>query len=140
MKAHLTRRYIFSASHRLHSPALSDEQNSAVYGKCNNPHGHGHNYTLEVTVSVPVDAATGMVCDLAGLDEAVRANVLSRFDHQNLNSLDDFAEHVPTTENLAEATFRILQRSFSLAHLEKIRIEETLMNTFEYAGGAPPRR
>ncbi len=66
MKAHLTRRYIFSASHRLHSDSLSDEQNRAVYGKCNNPHGHGHNYALEVTVSGQVDPATGMVCNLVG--------------------------------------------------------------------------
>ena len=71
MKAYLTRRYIFSASHRLHADELSDEQNSAVYGKCNNPHGHGHNYSLEVTVSGQVSPETGMVCNLVDLDEAV---------------------------------------------------------------------
>src|SRR5215469_9234078 len=105
MKAHLTRRYIFSASHRLHTDALSEAQNADVYGKCNNPHGHGHNYALEVTVSGPVDEATGMVCNLVDLDDAVRREVLERFDHQNLNVLQDFATVVPTTENLAEVTF-----------------------------------
>ena len=76
MKAHLTRRYIFSASHRLHSQSLTPEENRAVYGKCNNPHGHGHNYALEVTVSGQVDPATGMVCNLDDLDSAVRDQVI----------------------------------------------------------------
>ena len=68
MKAHLSRRYLFSASHRLHSDAMSVEENKSTYGKCNNPYGHGHNYTVEVTVSGQVDAHTGMVCNLADLD------------------------------------------------------------------------
>jgi 6-pyruvoyltetrahydropterin/6-carboxytetrahydropterin synthase len=140
MKAHLTRRYIFSASHRLHAGGLSDEQNRATYGKCNNPHGHGHNYSLEVTVSGQVSPETGMVCNLVDLDEAVRHTVLDRFDHQNLNTLDDFAVLVPTTENLTESIYDILKQSFHSAHLEKVRIEETLNNSFEYAGGAELRR
>ena len=68
MKAHLTRRYMFSASHRLHSDEMSEEENRATYGKCNNPYGHGHNYMVEVTVSGPVDDQTGMVCNLVDLD------------------------------------------------------------------------
>ena len=135
MKAHLTRRYMFSASHRLHANALSDAENAATYGKCNNPHGHGHNYSLEVTVSGQVSRETGMVCNLVELDEAVRRHVIHQFDHQNLNTLADFASLVPTTENLAEAIYNILNQCFRSAHLEKIRIEETLMNSFEYAGG-----
>jgi 6-pyruvoyltetrahydropterin/6-carboxytetrahydropterin synthase len=134
MKAHLTRRYIFSASHRLHTDALSDEQNRAVYGKCNNPHGHGHNYALEVTVSGQVDPATGMVCNLVDLDDAVRREVLERFDHVNLNLRPEFTHYVPTTENLSEAIFGILKQNFNAAHLEKIRLEETAMNSFEYDG------
>jgi 6-pyruvoyltetrahydropterin/6-carboxytetrahydropterin synthase len=136
MKAYLTRRYILSASHRLQADALSDEQNRATYGKCNNPHGHGHNYSLEVTVCGQVSPDTGMVCNLVDLDEAVRRTVLDRFDHQNLNTLAEFASRVPTTENLTEIIFNILKQSFHSAHLEKIRIEETLNNSFEYAGGA----
>src|SRR5271165_7637432 len=107
MKAYLTRRYMISASHRLQSAVLSDEQNRATYGKCNNPHGHGHNYALEVTVSGQVSPETGMVCDLVDLDEAVRHTVLDRFDHQNLNRLKDFAALVPTTENLTEIIYKI---------------------------------
>jgi len=76
MKAYLTRRYWFSASHRLHSAEMSAEQNQAVYGKCNNPHGHGHNYSLEVTVSGPVDSQTGMVCNLVDLDRFVNDKIL----------------------------------------------------------------
>jgi 6-pyruvoyltetrahydropterin/6-carboxytetrahydropterin synthase len=140
MKAHLTRRYLFSASHRLHSDELSDEQNRAVYGKCNNPHGHGHNYNLEVTVSGQVDAKTGMVYDLGKLDSAVKREVLDRFDHENLNTRTEFRKSVPTTENLSELIFNILQQSLSGVHLEKVRLEETMMNSFEYAGGAELRR
>ncbi len=139
MKAHLTRRYIFSASHRLHSDELSEEQNQAVYGKCNNPYGHGHNYALEVTVSGQVEPSTGMICNLVDLDDAVRREVLARFDHQNLNLRDEFAAIVPTSENLSEVIFNILKQSFKAAHLEKVRLEETLMNSFEYAGDAEPR-
>lgn len=133
MKAHLTRRYRFSASHRLHSDAMSDAENAATYGKCNNPHGHGHNYALEVTVSGQVDE-NGMVCNLADLDGLVAREIIDRFDIQNLNALPEFAEIVPTTENLSIAVYDILQRGFRLAHLERVRFEETMMNSFEYFG------
>ena len=138
MKAYLTRRYMISASHRLQSDGLTDEQNRATYGKCNNPYGHGHNYAIEVTISGQVSPATGMVCDLADLDGAVKKNVIDRFDHQNLNVLAEFATQVPTTENLAAVIYDILKQRFTAAHLEKVRIEETLMNSFEYAGGSEP--
>jgi 6-pyruvoyltetrahydropterin/6-carboxytetrahydropterin synthase len=139
MKAYLTRRYMFSASHRLHSDAMSPQENAAIYGKCNNPHGHGHNYALEVTVSGPVDQGTGMACNLAELDGFVHREILERFDHQNLNALPEFGHAVPTTENLCVAIYEILQRGFPHAHLEKVRFEETMMNSFEYAGGREPR-
>jgi 6-pyruvoyltetrahydropterin/6-carboxytetrahydropterin synthase len=134
VKAYLTRRYVFSASHRLHSDAMSDAENVSTYGKCNNPHGHGHNYTLEVTVSGPVNQKTGMVCNLTDLDEFVHAEILERFDHQNLNTLSEFATIVPSTENLCVLVYDILQRGFRHAHLEKVRFEETMMNSFEYWG------
>ena len=134
MKAHLTRRYMFSASHRLHSDEMSEEQNRATYGKCNNPYGHGHNYTVEVTVSGPVDERTGLVCNLVDLDGFINREIMERYDHQNLNLLPEFADDVPTTENLCIAIYDIVQRGFSVAHLEKVRIEETMMNSFEYSG------
>ncbi len=140
MKAHLTRRYMFSASHRLHSGAMSANENLATYGKCNNPYGHGHNYVLEVTVSGPVDSHTGMVCNLMDLDSFVEREVLSRYDRENLNMRPEFASHVPTTENLCVEIFQILQQGFDLAHLEGIRIGETMMNSFEYSGGAEIRK
>ena len=125
---------MFSASHRLHSDAMSEAENVATYGKCNNPYGHGHNYALEVTVSGAVDEGTGMVCNLTDLDEFVRGEILERFDHQNLNTLTEFAATVPTTENLCMVIYDILQRGFRYAHLEKVRFEETMMNSFEYWG------
>src|SRR5690242_19744939 len=135
MKAYLTRRYWFSASHRLHSGNMSATENQAVYGKCNNPHGHGHNYALEVTVAGQVDPRTGMVCNLADLDSFVEEEILERFDHQNLNTLSEFKEIVPTTENLCVEVYGILERKFRHAQVEKIRVEETMLNSFEYAGG-----
>jgi 6-pyruvoyltetrahydropterin/6-carboxytetrahydropterin synthase len=131
MRAHLTKRYAFPASHRLHVDGMSDEQNQAVYGKCNNPHGHGHNYILEVTVSGEVDRATGMVCNLADLNEFVQREVLDRFDHANLNTLPLFKERVPTTENLCLEIQRILSEGFKPAKVEKIKIKETKKNSFE---------
>src|SRR5277367_4275483 len=140
MKAHLTRRYHFSSSHRLDSADLSAAENLATYGKCNNPHGHGHNYALEVTVSGPVDPATGMVCNLVDLDSFVDREVLSRYHLENLNTLQEFSELVPTTENLSIEIYEILQRGFQQAHLERVRLEETMMNSFEYAGSVEPRK
>jgi 6-pyruvoyltetrahydropterin/6-carboxytetrahydropterin synthase len=134
MKAHLSRRYLFSASHRLHSEAMSSAENQAIYGKCNNPFGHGHNYTVEVTVSGRVDEKTGMVCNLTDLDSFMEREVLARYGHENLNMLPEFAQEVPTTENLCIQIYEIVQRSFHFAHLERIRLEETMMNSFEYAG------
>jgi 6-pyruvoyltetrahydropterin/6-carboxytetrahydropterin synthase len=134
MIAHLTRRYHFSSSHRLHSAEMSAAENLSTYGKCNNPYGHGHNYTLEVTVSGSVDASTGMVCNLVDLDGFVEREVLSRFHLQNLNTLPEFAKIVPTTENLCIEIYEILHRGFQKAHLEGVRVEETMMNSFEYVG------
>jgi 6-pyruvoyltetrahydropterin/6-carboxytetrahydropterin synthase len=134
MKAHLSRRYLFSASHRLHSDAMSDEENQATYGKCNNPYGHGHNYTLQVTVAGPVNEKTGMVCNLADLDGFIEKEVLARYDHENLNMLPEFAQQVPSTENLCIHIYEIVHRGFHPAHLERVRIEETMLNSFEYAG------
>jgi 6-pyruvoyltetrahydropterin/6-carboxytetrahydropterin synthase len=140
MKVYVTRRYFFSASHRLHNQSLSDAANRETYGKCNNLHGHGHNYFLEVTVSGPIAPETGMVCDLAALDSTVSREILDRFDHQNLNELQDFSNIVPTTENLTIRVQQLLSRVPVPAHLEGIRIEETSNNSFEYAGAEPPRR
>ena len=134
MKAHLSRRYLFSASHRLHSDEMSEAENDWTYGKCNNPYGHGHNYTLQVTVSGPVDAQTGMVCNLVDLDSFIEREVLARYDKENLNTLSEFQEAVPTTENLCLQIYEIMQRGFNKAHLERVRLEETMMNSFEYAG------
>jgi 6-pyruvoyltetrahydropterin/6-carboxytetrahydropterin synthase len=134
MRAYLSRRYTFSASHRLHSDALSEERNRVVYGKCNNPHGHGHNYVVEVTVGGQVDPVTGMVCSLADLDDCVRTKVIDRFDHTNLNLDQQFAREVPTTENLCIAIHSLLAEHFTHADLERVRVEETSNNFFEYAG------
>ena len=137
MKAYLSRRYHFSASHRLHSDAYDDLRNGEIYGKCNNPHGHGHNYTVQVTFSGQVDPVTGMVCNLGDLDAFAKENLLDRFDHRNLNTLACFANRVSTTENLSIEVHRIFA-GFSLAHLEQVHIEETSNNSFDYAGGSIP--
>ena len=135
MKAYLTRRYKFSASHRLNSSHFGDQENREIYGKCNNPHGHGHNYKVEVTVSGQPDPETGMICNLADLDGFVERKVMPRFAFSNLNELDVFRNTVPTTENLSRELFHLLRDQFQLATVEKVRIEETMMNSFEYAGG-----
>jgi 6-pyruvoyltetrahydropterin/6-carboxytetrahydropterin synthase len=139
MKAHLTRRYWLAASHRLHSESMSEEENRTTYGKCNNPYGHGHNYGVEITVSGQVDPRTGMICDLDELDRFVNEQIIERFDHQNLNTLNEFTQLVPTSENLCEIIYDIVKRGFRAAHLEKVKLQETSQNSFEYAGRAELR-
>jgi 6-pyruvoyltetrahydropterin/6-carboxytetrahydropterin synthase len=138
LKIELGRRYRFAASHRLHSAQLSEAENDRLYGKCNNPHGHGHNYVLEVGVSGRVDPATGMIANLADLDSFVEREVLEPFDHRALNEeVAAFRDKVPTTENLCIEIFRRL-RSFSAAKLERVRVEETSNNSFEYTADDVP--
>lgn len=137
MKLHLARRYRFCASHRLHSSQLKEDENQRVYGKCNNPYGHGHNYVVEVAVSGPVDPATGMIANLTDLDAFVETQVIEPFDHRYLNEeIPEFRDHVPTTENLCIEIFNRLRR-FPHARLERVLVEETARNSFEYAGETP---
>ena len=131
MKISLSRRYHFAASHRLHTPKLSEEENKRVYGKCSNPYGHGHNYVVEVTVTGPVDPETGMIANLAELDPFVQGEVIEPFDQKFLNEeVAEFREQVATTENVCREIFRRL-KSFPLARLERVRVEETSKNSFE---------
>jgi 6-pyruvoyltetrahydropterin/6-carboxytetrahydropterin synthase len=128
----LTRRYRFAASHRLHCPTLSPEENRRLYDKCNNPYGHGHNYVFEVTVSGPVDSQTGMIANLSDLDSFVEREVIEPFDQKYMNEdVSDFTASVPTTENLCRAIYRRLA-PFPAARVERVRIEETSKNSFEF--------
>ena len=134
----VTRRYRFVASHRLHTPRLSEARNRDLYGKCNNPYGHGHNYEVEITVRGPVDERTGRAVDPAALDRLVQREVLDRFDHRNLNvEIAEFGEVVPTSENIGLQIDRRLRAGWPSAfpggwpRLEKIRIAETERNIFE---------
>jgi 6-pyruvoyltetrahydropterin/6-carboxytetrahydropterin synthase len=137
LKLELGRRYCFSASHRLHTAHLTEEENCRVFGKCNNPYGHGHNYVVEVSVSGKVDPATGMIANLADLDAFVQQQVLEDFDHKSLNEdVPAFRDKVPTTENVCIEIFQRLKK-FPLANLERVRVEETGKNSFEYAGENP---
>ena len=134
MKAYFGRRYMLSASHRLNAESLSAEENQATYGKCNNPYGHGHNYVVEVLAGGQVDAETGMVVDLAALDDVVLSRVIGRFDHSNLNLDPLFVNRVPTTENLCRTIYELLDGAIEPAKLEQVRVEETENNFFEYSG------
>lgn len=134
LKLALTRRYNFVASHRLHSASFSEEENGRIYGKCSNPYGHGHNYLVEVSVSGPVDPATGMIANLADLDGFVEREVLEDFDHRYLNKeVPIFQKTVPTSENLCIEIYKRL-KNFPSAKLEGIRLEETSLNSVAYSG------
>ncbi len=134
MKAYFGRRYMLSASHRLHTDALSAEENRAAYGKCNNPHGHGHNYVVEVLTAGSVNPETGMVADLVELDAVVRSKVLERFDHANLNLDPLFTGRVPTTENLCRVVFDLLNDALPEGEVDYVRVEETENNFFQCYG------
>ena len=132
----MTRRLHFSAGHRLHCAAISDEENRRIYGKCNNPNGHGHNYWLEVTITGPKDPLTGMVVDLKELDLVVRRRVLDEVDHASLNDDVEWMKGiVPTTENLAEAIWgRLHGHVPAPGVLHEVRVHETEKNIAAYRG------
>jgi 6-pyruvoyltetrahydropterin/6-carboxytetrahydropterin synthase len=132
---YLTRRETFSASHRLNNPEFSPEVNNAIYGKCNNVHGHGHNYVLEVVVKGEINHRTGYVIDLKELKEIIHENVIEKVDHRHLNYDVDFMKGViPTTENFAVAIWHQLQDKIKSGKLYSIKLYETENNYVEYKG------
>lgn len=123
---YLTRKCEFAASHHYHNPAFSAEENRRIFGKCNNPHGHGHNYTLEVTVKGAVDTTTGFVLDLKQLKDVMNREVVDALDHRYLNKeVPEFATLIPTTENIAISIWKRLERKLTVAKLHRIRVYET---------------
>lgn len=134
----LTRRYRFSASHRLHSDQFSEDENFKLYDKCNNPYGHGHDYILDVCVAGPIDRETGLVVNVQALDALVKDRVLKDFDHRYLNTdVPDFEELVPTSENILRVTRDRLNAHWRSAfpgpwpRLADIRLRETRRNSFD---------
>jgi len=122
----ITRKMEFSASHRYDNPAFSPEENRRVFGKCNNPHGHGHNYTLEVTVAGEPDPQTGMVLDLKELKELLEREVMRRMDHRHLNfEVPELAGKIPTCENIARVIWDLLEPQITQGRLHKIRLYES---------------
>ena len=134
---HFSRRYRFSASHRLHVDALAPERNRDIFGKCNNPYGHGHNYVAQVTLSGAIDPDTGMVTNLGDLDIFAQREFLDAFDHANLNTIDCFRDTVPSTENVCLELWRIFT-AYPHAKLERVHVEETGNNSFDYFGSGAP--
>ncbi|MBI3604037.1 MAG: 6-carboxytetrahydropterin synthase [Nitrospirae bacterium] len=133
-RASLTRRYHFSAAHRLSSERLSETDRRRLFGKCGHPEGHGHNYVLAVTVGGAIDPDTGMVTDIQALDRVVRERVVQRFDHRNLNQDPDLARSVPTGETLARLIWDSLVKAIPAGRLERVGLGETRETSYEYAG------
>ena len=132
---YLTRREVFSASHRLWNEALSDDQNYALYGKCANPNGHGHNFVLEVTVAGPVKGESGFAVDFKKLKHLVRTEIIDKTDHKHLNYDVDFLKGtIPTAENIARAFWHVLEARMGESKLYSIRLHETENNMVEYRG------
>ena len=131
----ITRRLTFNAAHRVHNPALSEAENKALFGKCNNPNWHGHNYTLDVSVTGEVDERTGYVIDLGALKRIVEREVIDKVDHKNFNLEVDFMRGViPTTENIVVAIWRVLAPAIAPARLTRLVLWETPNNYVEYDG------
>ncbi len=131
----ITRRATFSAAHRLHSPALSEQGNRDLFGKCNNPHGHGHNYVLEVTVQGEIDPRTGMVINLTDLKQAIEEAIIKPYDHQHLNYEPPFDEINPTAENMAVVFWKLLEAKLGTGLLFEVKLHETENNSAVYRGG-----
>jgi 6-pyruvoyltetrahydropterin/6-carboxytetrahydropterin synthase len=132
---YVSRREVFSASHRLHNQNLSDEENQNIFGKCNNLNGHGHNYILEIIICGEVDEKTGYLIDLKLLKTILIENIIKKVDHKHLNYDVDFLQGIiPTTENLAIAFWNQLQGKIPSGKLYAIRLHETENNYIEYKG------
>lgn len=123
----------FNAAHRIHNPALSDDDNIRIYGKCNNPNFHGHNYELTVRVCGEVDPNTGYVMDLGQLSSIIKEHVLDRLDHMNLNiDVPEFRDVIPTAENIVITVYTML-RSQLPDHLDlHVILGETPRNIVQY--------
>jgi 6-pyruvoyltetrahydropterin/6-carboxytetrahydropterin synthase len=135
----VTARLTFSAAHRLHNPNRDAAWNREIYGKCDNPKGHGHNYALEVSVKGPIDPETGMVIDLKRLKDIMRAQVIDRVDHTNLNEDVDFLQGVvPTAENLARCFWQQLAPAIREGELHEVVLHETERNSVRYRGEDEP--
>lgn len=131
----ITRRMMFNAAHRVHNPALSDAENTALFGKCNNPNWHGHNYTLDVSVTGSIDDKTGYVIDLSQVKAIVQREIIEKVDHRNFNLEVDFMRGIiPTTENIVVAMWRVLAPAMAPAKLTKLVLWETQNNYVEYSG------
>jgi 6-pyruvoyltetrahydropterin/6-carboxytetrahydropterin synthase len=130
----VTRRVHFNAAHRLHSPALSDEDNRKVFGRCNNPNYHGHNYELDVSVRGEVDPVTGFVASLDSVKQVVVERVVAYLDHKNLNlDVPEFRDLNPTTENLVVVIWRLLEGRLP-GELARLTLWETPRNYVVYEG------
>ncbi|HUO33601.1 MAG TPA: 6-carboxytetrahydropterin synthase [Candidatus Acidoferrum sp.] len=122
----ITRKVEFAASHFYHNPDLSADENRRIFGKCNNPHGHGHNYTLEVTVAGEPDPVTGMILDLKELKEILNREVMQRMDHRHLNyEVPELAGKIPTCENLALVIWNLLEPKITRGKLDRVRLYES---------------
>ena len=131
----VTRRLTFNAAHRVHNPALSDEENTRIFGKCNNPNWHGHNYRLDVSVRGPIDDRTGYVIDLGALKRIVEEKVVQRIDHRNINLEVEFMRGInPTAENIVVACWQVLQPAVAPGMLARLTLWETDNNYVEYDG------
>lgn len=131
----VTRRLHFNAAHRVHNPALSDAENDALFGKCNNPNWHGHNYVLDVSVAGEISPRTGYVMDLAALKRLVEEQIINRVDHKNFNLDVDFMRGtIPTSENIVVAFWWLLEPLVAPAQLSRLVLWETPNNYVEYEG------
>jgi 6-pyruvoyltetrahydropterin/6-carboxytetrahydropterin synthase len=131
----VTRRMHFNAAHRVHNPALSDEENERLFGRCNNPNWHGHNYMLDVSVAGPIESRTGYVMDLAALKRVVQEAVIDKVDHRNFNLEVDFMRDViPTAENIVVGCWKVLAPRVAPARLVRLVLWETPNNYVEYEG------
>jgi len=132
---YVTRREVFSASHRLYNKNLSEEENEKLFGKCSNPNGHGHNYTIEVVVAGEINPTTGYVIDLSVLKKIIKQHVISKVDHKNLNlDVEFLRDKIPSSENIAVGIWDQLVDVIPNGKLHSVKIYETENNYVEYKG------
>ena len=135
MRVTISRSAHFNAAHRLYRKDWTEEQNNAVFGKCNNPNYHGHNYELIVGITGEIDPETGYVIDIKILKDIIADEVEAPFDHKNLNlDVPEFANLNPTAENIVVVIWNRIRSRINAAHDIEVTLYETPRNFVTYKG------
>lgn len=129
---YFSEKFEFAAMHKLWNKSFTDEKNFEVFGKCANPNGHGHNYVIEVTIEKQNLDETFRI---GSFENLVTKEFIDLVDHKNLNQdVAEFADTIPTVENIAVFAWNILSKKIDFARLSRVTVWESDRTSCTYCG------